>query len=334
MARSAGQKLKLLYLLRLLYEEGSEDSPVAVSRMIEYLSAQGISAERKSIYDDMEKLVDFGFDVIKNGSNRTGGGYYLGQREFELPELKLLVDAVLSSRFITMKKTRELIEKLERMAGKRDAGKLQREVHVVGRAKTENEGVYYSVDAIHNGMQGNRQIEFTYMDWNVKKEMVPRSASKRIVSPWALLWNNEYYYLIAYDEESKGVKHFRVDKMSDVCVTEKTRKGVKEFQKIDLASYSNQTFGMFGGREELVTLSLPIHLTGVVIDRFGKDIALREMPDGKIRVRTRLAVSGQFFGWMAGLGKDAKIVSPEQVRLEYRSYLEEIVKNSFDPIES
>jgi len=333
MARSAGQKLKLLYLLRLLSEEGSEDKPVTVSRMIEYLSAQGISAERKSIYDDMEKLSDFGFDVIKNG-NRTGGGYYLGKREFELPELKLLVDAVQSSRFITTKKTRELIEKLERMAGKQDAGKLQREVHVVGRAKTENEGVYYSVDAIHNGMQENRQIEFIYMDWNVKKEMVPRSATKRLVSPWALLWNNEYYYLIAYDEASKGVRHFRVDKMSDVCVTEKARKGAEEFQKIDLASYSNQTFGMFGGREELVTLSLPIQLTGVVIDRFGKDVALRKMPDGTIRVRTKLAVSGQFFGWMAGLGKDARIVSPKQVAQEYRSYLEEIIKNSFDSIES
>ena len=329
MPRSAGQKLKLLYLLRLLSEEGSEERPVTVSRMIEYLDAQGIGAERKSIYDDMEKLRDFGIDVIKNG-NRTGGGYFLGTRDFELPELKLLVDAVQSSRFITTKKTRELIEKLERIAGKQDAGKLQREVHVVGRAKTENEGIYYSVDSIHRGMQENRQIAFVYMDWNANKEMVPRSEKERIVSPWALLWNNENYYLIAYDGQSEAVRHFRVDKMGNVHVLEKERLGAEAFGKIDLASYSNQTFGMFGGREELVTLSLPLHMAGVVIDRFGKEVALRKMADGTIRVRTKLAVSGQFFGWLAGLGKDAKVLSPDSVRQEYRSYLEEILRDGFD----
>ncbi|MBO4750642.1 MAG: WYL domain-containing protein [Lachnospiraceae bacterium] len=329
MPRSAGQKLKLLYLLRLLSEEGSEEKPVTVGRMIEYLDAQGIGAERKSIYDDMEKLRDFGIDVIKNG-NRTGGGYFLGTRDFELPELKLLVDAVQSSRFITTKKTRELIEKLERIAGKQDAGKLQREVHVVGRAKTENEGIYYSVDSIHRGMQENRQIAFVYMDWNANKEMVPRSEKERIVSPWALLWNNENYYLIAYDGQSEAVRHFRVDKMGNVHVLEKERLGAEAFGKIDLASYSNQTFGMFGGREELVTLSLPLHMAGVVIDRFGKEVALRKMADGTIRVRTKLAVSGQFFGWLAGLGKDAKVLSPDSVRQEYRSYLEEILRDGFD----
>ena len=329
MPKSAGQKLKLLYLLKLLEEEGCEAYPVSTNRIIEYLSAQGIHAERKSIYDDVERLRDFGYDVVQN-STRLGGGYYLGQRMFELPELKLLVDAVQSSRFITTKKSRELIGKLERMAGKHDAGKLQRQVHVIGRAKTENEGIYYSIDSIHRAIQENRRIAFLYMDWSVKKELIPRTGEERIISPWALLWQNENYYLIAYDGASRSIKHFRVDKMGKVRVLEDQREGGKEFEKIDLAAYANQTFGMFGGKEEMITMEFPENLIGVVIDRFGKDVSVRQMKDGTFRVRTRLAVSGQFFGWLTGIGKSAKIISPVQVREAYANYLREILSENFD----
>ncbi len=329
MPKSAGQKLKLLYLLRLLQEEGCEERPVSTNRMIAYLEAQGIHAERKSIYDDMEKLKDFGFDVLQN-SSRLGGGYYLGQREFELAELKLLVDAVQSSRFITTRKSRELIAKLERVAGKQDAGKLQRQVHVAGRVKTENESIYYSIDNIHRAIQENRQISFIYMDWNLKKELVPRREEERVISPWALLWQNENYYLLAYDGASESFKHFRVDKMGSVKVLEKAREGSKAFEKIDLAAYSNQTFGMFGGKEEIVVMTFPESLIGVVIDRFGKEVPIRSDKKGFIRVRTKLSVSNQFFGWMAGIGKDAKIVSPEEVRDRYHAYLREILEESLD----
>ena len=329
MPKSAGQKLKLLYLLRLLEEEGSEAHPVSTNRMIAYLEFQGIHAERKSIYDDMEKLRDFGYDILQN-STRLGGGYYLGKREFELPELKLLVDAVQSSRFITVKKSRELISKLENIAGKHDAGKLQRQVHVIGRVKTENEGIYYSIDNIHRAIQENKKISFVYMDWNLKKEMVPRSDKVRIISPWALLWHNENYYLVAFDSEAQSIKHFRVDKMGGVEVLDEARDGAKQFELIDLAAYSNQTFGMFGGTEEIVVMTFPESMVGLVIDRFGKEVPIRKEKEGGIRVRTKLAVSHQFFGWLAGIGKDAKIISPEHVREEYRNYLEEIIKESLD----
>ena len=329
MPKSAGQKLKLLYLLRILEEEGCESQPVSTNRIIQYLEANGIHAERKSIYDDMERLRDFGIDVLQN-SSRLGGGYYLGEREFELPELKLLVDAVQSSRFITTKKSRDLIAKLEKKAGKHDAGKLQRQVHVVGRAKTENEAIYYSIDNIHRAIQENRQIAFRYMDWNVKKEMVPRSDEERVISPWAMVWQNENYYLIAFDSEAQSIKHFRVDKMGSVRILDDKRDGEKQFSKIDLASYSNQTFGMFGGKEEIITMSFPSTLVGVVIDRFGKDISIREVKDGTIRVRTKLTVSSQFFGWLAGIGKNAKIIAPESIREQYREYLKEILAESFD----
>lgn len=329
MPRSAGQKLKLLYLMRLLEEESCEAHPVSTARIIEYLEGKGIHCERKSVYDDVEKLREFGIDVLQN-SSRLGGGYYLGEREFELPELKLLVDAVQSSRFITTKKSRELITKLENKAGRHDAGKLQRQVHVVGRVKSDNESIYYSIDTIHNGIQENRQISFLYLDWNLKKEMAPRSPERRAVSPWALIWQNEYYYLVAFDRESGSIKHYRVDKMGDVRVEAPTREGLKQFEQLDLASYANQTFGMFGGKGETVVISFPKNLVGVVVDRFGKDVSIREMGNDTFRVRAKVAVSNQFFGWLAGIGKSAKILSPETVKEQYREYLEEILREGFD----
>ena len=328
MPKSSGQKLKLLYLIRLLEEEGCEAHPVSTSRIIQYLEANGIHAERKSIYDDVERLKDFGYDVIQN-SSRLGGGYYFGSREFELPELKLLVDAVQSSKFITTKKSRDLIAKLEKKAGKYDATKLQRQVHVVGRVKTENESIYYSIDTLHEAIQNDKQIAFVYMDWNLEKEMTPRTPNERVISPWAMVWQNEYYYLIAFDGNSQSIKHFRVDKMGKVRILDAVREGKKKFEKIDLAAYSTQTFGMYGGKEESVTMSFPKELVGVVIDRFGKDVPIRDMKDGTFRVRAKLSVSPQFFGWMAGIGKNAKIVSPEHVKEQYREYLQEILSMIF-----
>lgn len=309
-------------------EEGCEAHPVSTSRIIQYLEANGIHAERKSIYDDVERLKDFGYDVIQN-SSRLGGGYYFGSREFELPELKLLVDAVQSSKFITTKKSRDLIAKLEKKAGKYDATKLQRQVHVVGRVKTENESIYYSIDTLHEAIQNDKQIAFVYMDWNLEKEMTPRTPNERVISPWAMVWQNEYYYLIAFDGNSQSIKHFRVDKMGKVRILDAVREGKKKFEKIDLAAYSTQTFGMYGGKEESVTMSFPKELVGVVIDRFGKDVPIRDMKDGTFRVRAKLSVSPQFFGWMAGIGKNAKIVSPEHVKEQYREYLQEILSMIF-----
>uniref|UniRef100_UPI004056EAC4 helix-turn-helix transcriptional regulator n=1 Tax=Acetatifactor sp. TaxID=1872090 RepID=UPI004056EAC4 len=325
MAKSEGQKLKLLYIVKMLEEYSDEQHPLSTAQIIEKLAVLGIRSERKSIYDDMAKLCDFGYDIIQIHS-RLGGGYYLAGREFELPELKLLVDAVQSSRFITTKKSRELIKKLESKAGKYDAGKLQRQVYVAGRIKTENESIYYNIDNIHRAIQENKQIQFSYLDWNLKKEMVPRANGQKKVSPWALIWREENYYLAAYDAEDKKIKHYRVDKMGQVEVLEVTREGLEQFSKMDLADYTNRTFGMFGGEEKIVTLQFPNRLVGVVLDRFGKETDLRPVTEESFRIRAKVAVSGQFFGWLAGIGKDAKIVSPENVKAQYREWLQDILE--------
>lgn len=326
MAKSEGQKLKLLYIINMLEEHSDENHPLSTAEIIRRLESLGIHSERKSIYDDIAKLCDFGYDIIQIHS-RQGGGYYLAEREFELPELKLLVDAVQSSRFITTKKSRELIKKLEAKVSKYDAGKLQRQVYVAGRIKTENESIYYNIDNIHRAIQENLQISFQYLDWNLKKQMVPRVNGQKTVSPWAMIWREENYYLVAYDSEDRIMKHYRVDKMGQVQVLESVREGMEQFSKIDLAAYTNRTFGMYGGEEETVTMQFPNRLIGVVMDRFGKEADIRPMDGEAFRVRARVAVSGQFFGWLAGIGKEAVIVSPEEVREQYKNWLQDIMNS-------
>lgn len=325
MAKSAGQKLKLLYIIKFLSEMTDENHPVSTADIITYLDANGIHSERKSIYDDIEKLCEFGYDIIQVHS-RLGGGYYMAGREFELAELKLLVDAVQSSRFITTRKSRSLIKKLEQMAGKHDAGKLQRQVYVAGRIKTENESIYYNVDNIHRAIQENKQIRFQYLDWNMRKQLVPRANAERTVSPWALIWREENYYLAAFDSTDGVMKHFRVDKMGKTAVLDQMREGMEQFSKVDPASYTNQTFGMYSGDEESVTLQFPNRLVGVVLDRFGRDADIRPMTDRIFRVRVKVAVSGQFFGWLAGIGREAVVVSPASVKEQYSRWLTDIVE--------
>ena len=323
MAKSAGQKLKLLYIIRMLEEHTDESHPMSTAEIIERLEANGIHSERKSIYDDIAKLIEFGYDIIQMHS-RLGGGYYLASREFELAELKLLVDAVQSSRFITTKKSRELIKKLEGKASKHDAGKLQRQVYVAGRVKTENESIYYNIDNIHRAIQENKQIRFAYMNWNLHKQLAP-VGDIRQVSPWSLVWQDENYYLVAYDGKDSKIKHYRVDKMGKVELTESKRIGLEELQEEDLAKYTNRTFGMYSGDETTVSIQFPERLVGVVLDRFGKDTDVRPVGNGMVRMRANVAVSGQFFGWLAGIGKEAVIVSPKEVKEQYHSWLSDIL---------
>ena len=326
MAKSVNQKMKLLYILKILTEKTDESHCLPAQEIIALLASYGITAERKSIYDDIECLNHFGYDIV-NVKSRKGGGYYLASREFELPELKLWVDAVQASRFITQKKSRELISKIEKLAGPYEGKQLQRQVFVAGRVKTENESIYYNVDRIHKAIQDNAPVMFLYLAWNVKKELVPRHEGKKYrISPWALTWQDENYYLIAYDDEVGRIKHFRVDKMSNITqLSNEIRKGVEAFKEFDIAQYTNRTFGMFGGEPETVSLQLPEHMIGIIFDRFGKEIDLRRLSNGNVGVRVKAAVSGQFYGWLTGLGKDVLLLGPEHVKDGYVAFIKNIM---------
>ena len=325
MAKSEKQKLKLLYLMQLLLEKTDEEHAVTMPEIIEYLEKNDIQAERKSIYNDMQLLLDFGLDIIS--IKERPGGYYLASRQFELAELKLLVDAVQSSKFITSKKSRELIKKLGTLCSDSQAKQLQRQVVVTNRNKAVNESIYYNVDMIYNAIAANVKVRFQYFEWNVNKEMqLRKNGAFYCVSPWLLTWDDENYYLIAYDDEAGMIKHYRVDKMLKIDVTEEERSGKEAFLGFDIAGYSKKTFGMFAGEEETVTLCLEERLTGVVVDRFGTEAAMRKKDESHVLARVNVAVSRQFFGWVAGLGTGIKIEAPEAVAEQYRAYLEDVLK--------
>lgn len=313
MARKSNQKLKLLYIIKLLFENTDEEHGMEVKDIITGLEAYDISAERKSIYEDFEALRTYGLDINSYKKNRSVY-YYIGAREFEIPELKLLVDAVQSSKFITEKKSRELIRKLEKFVSRYEATKLERQVYVKGRIKTMNESIYYNVDTLHQAIGTDVKIQFQYFQWNVRKEMeVRHNGEYYMVSPWGLSWDNENYYLIAYDEKDKKIKHFRVDKMLDISLSEEKRIGKEWFEKSNLPEYTKRHFGMFDGEEQTVKLFCKNEYAGVIIDRFGKDVVMREADKTHFYASVDVAVSGQFLGWIIGLGEGIQIVEPPSV---------------------
>lgn len=326
MAKSSNQKLKQLYLLKILSEYTDENHAMTTRELIERLSQYGVNAERKSIYSDIEALNTMGFDIL-NDKCREHYGYYMASRNFELPELKLLVDAVQSSRFITEKKSRELIGKLERLCSKYDGVKLQRQVYVSDRLKAENENIYYNIDGIHEAIQNDGQISFRYYEWDVNKKMRFKQEGKRyVVSPYLLVWNDANYYLIAYELQSDLMKHFRVDKMTDLEQVQEKRCGSDVYKKYSPAIYSRKSFQMFGGKEMTVTMQCEEEMAGVMIDRFGKEVSMRRLADGKLLVRTEIMVSPPFYGWIAGMAGKVKITAPEDVAEDARNYLKKIIK--------
>lgn len=326
MAKGNNQKLKIVYLMKILLENTDEAHSITMSEIISALEAYGISAERKSIYGDIEHLRMFGVDIIGEQKDRTYY-YYVGNRQFELAELKLLVDSVQAAKFITAGKSRELIKKIEGLASVHEASQLQRQVYVSGRIKTMNESIYYNVDKIHTAIGANSKITFQYFQWDVHKKMVlRRDGALYEVSPWALSWNDENYYLIAFDSGENKIKHFRVDKMLHVNVKDERRRGKEWFKEFDMAAYTKKTFRMFGGEEQMVKLWCENSFAGVIIDRFGKDIFMMEADDSHFLATVTVAVSRQFLAWVIALGEGVRIVEPESVVRQMREEAERLVQ--------
>ena len=313
MPRTEGQKAKLLILLELFRQKTDQDHKLTVPQIVEYLQAQGMAAERKSVYSDILALREAGYDIEQQRG--PGGGYYLAQRQFQMPELKLLVDAVQASRFITQKKSAELIGKLESLASEYEARQMQRQVVVTGRVKTMNESIYYSVDALHAGISADRQVSFLYSKWTLEKEKQPRHGGARyVVSPWALVWDSDNYYLVAY-QQGQGIRHYRVDKMSRIQLEEELpRQGREEFEHIDLAGYTKGLFGMFGGKTENVRLRCKNELVDAMLDRFGADVTLIARRPETFELYVQAVLSPQFYGWVCGFDGDVEVLEPPAAR--------------------
>jgi predicted DNA-binding transcriptional regulator YafY len=326
MPKGTNQKLKLYYLARIMTEKTDDEHMITMPEIKHELEAYGVTADRKSLYDDLDSLSVLGIDVIGEKVGRNFY-YHVGQKHFEIAELKLLVDAIQSSKFITEKKSNELIKKLTGMASDYEATQLKRQVVVQGRVKTMNESIYYFVDDVHRAIADNRQISFEYMKWNLEKKMERRREEPYVVSPWALTWDDENYYLIAYDEEADRIKHFRVDKMKSIQILEEKRTGRDKFREFNLAKYAKMNFGMFGGDQKKVTLKFKNELAGVFIDRFGRDIMISSADqEGWSKITVDVAVSDQFFGWIFALGTGVKITGPEDVVERFRNEISAMMK--------
>ena len=325
MAKSSNQKLKLLYIVRYLMQRSDEEHPVSTAAIIEELARNDISAERKSIYDDIEALRHFGLDIIQlKGKN---GGYYIGERDFELPELKLLVDSIQSSKFITEDKTYKLIKKIEGLASEYDGQLLQRQVYVTNRVKSMNESIYYAVDVVSDAIVQNRKIRYKYFEYTVEKEHRYRhDGAFYEVSPFALIWDDENYYMLAWDSSAGKMKHYRVDKMEKVSLTDSEREGTEEFKKVDMSAYTKTVFGMFGGEEQKVKLRFANHLVGAVLDRFGRNTMIIKDGEEHFTFTVNVVVSQQFLAWVFGFGTEAEIVAPDEVREEMKKQVESVAK--------
>ena len=307
------QKLKMLYLAKIFMEETDDLHALTMPEIIAKLSAYGVNADRRTLYLDIEELRRFGLDII---AVREGRYYYyhLGERLFELAELKLLVDSVQSAKFITNKKSKALIQKLESLVSKYEGKKLQRQVIISGRIKAMNESIYYNVDKLHEAIGADCQIRFKYFRWNVRKIMeLRKDGAWYQVSPWALMWDDENYYLVGFDSAEGKIKHYRVDKMIKISLTEEKREGKDQFRSFDMPRYTKSLFGMFGGEESSVTLEGRNDMVGILIDRFGKEIFITPVDETHFRTNVNVAVSKQFLGWIIALGDGVKIIAPDSV---------------------
>ena len=329
MPKGTNQKFKLYRLAQIMLEKTDDDHYITMPEILSSLEAYGVTADRKSIYNDLRDLEVLGIEVE---GEPVGGRYHYHvlNRPFELPELKLLVDAIQSSKFITERKTNALIKKLEQLVSQYEAVKLQRQVYVSGRIKTMNESIYYTVDAIHNAISENKKIRFQYYQWNVKKEMELRHGGAFYhISPLGLSWDDENYYLVGYDSEADTLKHYRVDKMLHIQMSDEKREGQEHFERLNIADYAKKSFGMFGGKEQKVKLLVKNELAGVMIDRFGKDIMMIPKEENYFTVNVDVHISNQFLGWVFSLGDGVKIISPDEVVEQMKQEVERLQQQYF-----
>lgn len=318
MARSLNQKLKLLYLRDFLLENTDENHTVKLADIIEHLQIKhNIDVERKTIYADFSVLKEYGLDLEYDAKAQ---GYRILGKDFEPYELQLLVDSVQSSKFITAKVAKTITDKLKRFASKHERRTLDRRNYVPNRIRSMNDSAFYGLDDIHACIASNCKISFKYFTYTVEKEKSYRkNGGFYEASPYALIWNDNNYYLLAF--ENGKMKHFRVDKMDSIKPLDEDREGKDEFKALDLSERSSKVFAMYSGKEERVGMRFSNHLTGVVIDRFGKDIAMHPDDKDHFTISVTVEVSPQFYGWLCGLGRGVKIIAPDSVAEQMAAFV-------------
>lgn len=312
MPKARGQKLKLLYLYKFLSEQSDENHPISTAALVSALHACGIDAERKSIYSDLAALEEFGVDIGRSRGSPTG--YFINSRVFSVPELQLLANAVASSKFITEKKSQELIRKITSLTNAQTAGRINRQIYILNRRKHVNEQIYYNIDRIHDAISESREVTFRYFDYTLSKEKRYRRGGETYTAvPYALCWDDDNYYMIAYHPRYGEISNFRVDRMDYIGLGE--RREPDEHRKgFSVADYTQGLFSMFGGEKLLARIEFSGHLIGAVLDRFGRDAAVERIGENRFAVSADIVVSPAFWGWLFQFGADARVLGPERLR--------------------
>lgn len=327
MSKNEKQKMKLLYLLKILLGNSDEENVLSMGKIIDSLDAFGVKAERKSIYDDIECLRTFDYDIIcQKGQNP---GYYIGKRDFELAELKLLVDSVQASKFITKKKSNELIKKIEGLTSNHKAKELQRQVYTAYRVKTLNETIYYAVDTLHNAITDNKKVAFKYYEYGTDKKIKLRNDGKDyVVSPYSLTFSDDNYYLVAHYPKYEKLTHFRVDRIKGIRTLEEKQEDIKVVtdKNFDLGNYSKKIFNMYTGETQMVQIECDNRLINAVIDKFGEDVSIRKATEDTFVVTTKINISPTFFAWVFTFVGKMKIISPEAVVDEFKNCLNNVME--------
>ena len=319
-------KLKLLYLVDVLRQETNEDTPLSTTNLIKKLSGCGITINRKTLYGDIELLKEYGMDIYTEKTAGSANLYNLASREFELAELKLLVDTIQFSQLVTPTKSKKLIHKLSNLTSKHQAKQLERSVIVTDTMKGMNESVFYAIDAIHNAVIQNKKVSFKYYNLTIDMKKSYRNDGKPYaVSPYTLACSNNNYYLIAFHEKYNDLSQFRIDRIDKIEITDELRRELpKDFS---MEKYTQKVFSMYNGELKEVELVFDISLINAAVDRFGKKVRITKVDDNRFSVKTTLSISPTFFSWLFGFGDKVKLIAPQDVKSELKAHTERFLSN-------
>ncbi|MCD8007065.1 MAG: WYL domain-containing protein [Oscillospiraceae bacterium] len=320
-------KIKLLTLQKILLENTDPGHPISGSDIIRLLGEYGISVERKSVYDDIDTLIQSGMDIVTERHGHANY-YYVGSRTFQDEELMILVNTVASSKFLTKKKSDELIQKLKTLTSKYQAQSFDRTIYVDGRTKSNNERIYYSINAIHDAIVANRQITFHYTEYDLSlKKKLRRGGQLYTVSPIYLISDSNYYYLTAYNPQHDDISNFRVDRMADVSISNEPRLELNPEQQ-ESAKDVRSMFGAFAREKSTVTLKMSTepYVMGVLVDKYGTNLHPNRVSEDKFTVRIEAQISPAFYAWLFSFGEDAEVLEPEWVRNKAKEQLEKMAE--------
>ena len=316
MAKKQGQRLKILYILDFLKRESDEEHPVTAADICEYLDSQGIAAERKSVYADISALTDYGADIVRSGSPR---GWFLASREFEEPEIYLLADAVRTAGFISAAKTRELVKKLDSFVSRYQAQKRENRVYFSSCAKSVNEEIFYSIDKISRAVSEKKKISFEYVNRVLSPDRtIEKQKREMLISPYALTWQDDHYYVVGNYEKYDNLIHLRLDRMYKVEITNMPQRHFSEVSEytdyFDTPDYTAKLFGMHGGEIYDIELKCSKKITEQVADRFGEDIFIKKVTDEDFCFTVRAALSDALVSWVISYGDRVKVLEPQILR--------------------